>query len=48
MIHLKYKSLVSKEIIDYYLNKIKDDDDKKQKKDLLNTISKFDIRIRLC
>ena len=45
MVHLKYKSLVTKEIIDYYLSKIKDDDDKKQKKDFLSTISKFDIRI---
>ena len=45
MAHLKYKSLVTKEIIDYYLSKIKDDDDEKQKKDLINTVSKFDIRI---
>ena len=40
----KYQSLVTKEIIDYYLsNKIKDDE--KQKKDLINTVSKLDIRI---
>ena len=45
MAHLDYKSLVTKETIDYHLSKIKDDDDKKQKKDLLSTISKFDIRI---
>jgi hypothetical protein len=43
MVQLKYKSLVTKEIIDYYLFKIKDDE--KQKKDLLSTVSKFDIRI---
>jgi hypothetical protein len=43
MVQLKYKSLVTKEIIDYYLFKIKDYE--KQKKDLLSTVSKFDIRI---
>jgi hypothetical protein len=39
----KYKSLVTKEIIDYYLSKIKDNE--KQKKELISTVSKFDIRI---
>jgi hypothetical protein len=43
MVQLKYKSLVTKEIIDYYLSKIKDDE--KQKKNLISTVSKFDIRI---
>ena len=42
MVRLEYKSLVTKEIIDYYLSIIKDED---EKKDFLNTISKFDIRI---
>lgn len=35
--------MVTKEIIDYYLSKIKDGE--KQKKDLLRTISKFDVKI---
>ena len=39
----KYKSLVTKEIIDYYLSKMKDN--KNQKKDLMSTVSKFDKRI---
>ena len=43
MAHLEYKSLVTKETIDYYLSKIKNDE--KQKKNLLSTVSKFDIRI---
>jgi hypothetical protein len=43
MARLDYKSLVTKETINYYLSKIKDDE--KQKKDLMTTISKFDIRI---
>ena len=38
----KYKSLVTKETIDYYLSKIKDE---KTKTDLISTVSKFDIRI---
>jgi hypothetical protein len=42
MVKLKYKSLVTKETIDYYLSIIKDE---KQKKNLLSTLSKFDIRI---
>src|SRR5215211_5009100 len=42
MVKLEYKSLVTKEIIDYYLSIIKDED---EKKDFLSTISKFDIRI---
>ena len=42
MVRLEYESLVTKEIIDYYLSKIEDE---KQKKDLMTTISKFDIRI---
>ena len=42
MVRLEYKSLVTKEIIDYYLSIIKDE---KEKKDLMNTVSKFDIRI---
>jgi hypothetical protein len=42
MVRLEYKSLVTKETIDYYLSKIEDE---KQKKDLMTTISKFDIRI---
>ena len=43
MAPLEYKSLVTKETIDYYLSNIKDDE--KQKKDLISTVSKFDIRI---
>jgi hypothetical protein len=43
MVKLKYISLVTKEIIQHYLSIIKDDEN--QKKDLLNTVSKFDIRI---
>src|SRR5688500_17220334 len=42
MVRLEYKSLVTKETIDYYLSKIKDDEGKK---DLISTVSKFDIRI---
>ena len=42
MVRLEYKSLVTKEIIDHYLSIIKDERDKK---DFINTISKFDIRI---
>ena len=42
MVKLKYKSLVTKETIDYYLSIIKDED---EKKDFQSTISKFDIRI---
>ena len=42
MVKLKYKSLVTKETIDYYLSLINDED---EKKDLLSTVSKFDIRI---
>ena len=42
MVRLEYKSLVTKEIIDYYLSILKDEN---QKKDFLNTVSKFDIRI---
>jgi hypothetical protein len=45
MTRLEYKSLVTKDTIDYYLSKIKDDDDEKQKKDLISTVSKFDIKI---
>ena len=44
MVKLKYKSLVTKETIDYYLSIIKDEDEN-EKKDFLSTISKFDIRI---
>ena len=42
MVRLEYKSLVTKETIDYYLSIIKDE---REKKDFLNTVSKFDIRI---
>ena len=42
MVKLKYKSLVTNETINYYLSIIKDE---RKKKDLLSTISKFDIRI---
>jgi len=42
MVKLKYKSLVTKETIDYYLSIIKDED---EKEDFLSTVSKFDIRI---
>ena len=42
MVHLEYKSLVTNEIINHYLSIIKDE---KVKKDFINTISKFDIRI---
>ena len=41
MVKLKYKSLVTKEIIDYYLSIIKDE----KKEGFMSTISKFDIRI---
>ena len=30
MVHLEYKSLVTKEIIDYYLSRIKDEETKKR------------------
>jgi hypothetical protein len=42
MVKLKYKSLVTKETINYYLSIIKDEN---IKKDFLSTVSKFDIRI---
>ena len=42
MVRLEYKSLVTKEIIEHYLSIINDE---KVKKDFINTISKFDIRI---
>ena len=42
MVRLQYKSLVTKEIIDYYLSKLKDDD---EKKDFMAVISKVDIKI---
>ena len=42
MVRLEYKSLVTNEIINYYLSIIKDD---REKKDFINTISKFDIRL---
>jgi hypothetical protein len=42
MVRLEYKSLVTKEIIDHYLSIIKDE---REKKDFINIISKFDIRI---
>jgi hypothetical protein len=42
MAQLEYKSLVTKETIDYYLSKIKDNENQK---DLISTVSKFDIRI---
>ncbi len=42
MVRLEYKSLVTKETIDYYLSIIKDED---EKEDFLSTVSKFDIRI---
>jgi hypothetical protein len=42
VVRLEYKSLVTKEITDHYLSIIKDE---KVKKDFINTISKFDIRI---
>ena len=42
MVKLEYKSLVTKEIIDYYLSIIKDED---EKEDFRRTVSKFDIRI---
>ena len=42
MVRLEYKSLVTKEIIDHYLSLIKDEN---QRKNLMNTASKFDIRI---
>ena len=42
MVRLEYKSLVTKEIINHYLSIIKDE---REKKDFMNTISKFDIRI---
>ena len=38
----KYQSLVTKEIIDYSLSKLKDED---EKKDFMNVVSKLDIRI---
>jgi len=42
MVKLKYKSLVTKETIDYYLSVIKNEN---VKKNFQSTISKFDIRI---
>jgi hypothetical protein len=42
MVKLKYKSLVTKETIDYYLSIIKDED---ERIDLLSTVSKYEIRI---
>src|SRR5215203_3144229 len=42
MVKLKYKSLVTKETINYYLSIIKDEN---VKKDFQSTVSKFDIRI---
>ena len=42
MVRLQYESLVTKETIDYYLSKIENE---KAKKDLISTVSKFDIRI---
>ena len=42
MVRLEYKSLVTKEIINHYLSILKDES---VKKDFINTISKFDIRI---
>ena len=42
MVSLEYQSLTTKETIDYYLSKIKDN---KNQKDLISTVSKFDIRI---
>ena len=42
MVRPEYKSLVTKEIIDHYLSIIKDEN---QRKNLMNTASKFDIRI---
>jgi hypothetical protein len=44
MVRLEYKSLVTKETIDYYLSIIKDED---EKEDFLSTVSKFDIRISI-
>ena len=44
MIHLEYKSLVTKETIDHYLSIIKDE---KTKKNFMSTISKFDIKISI-
>ncbi len=41
MVRLEYKSLVTKENINYYLSIIKN---KRKKKDFINTISKFDIK----
>ena len=42
MVLLEYKSLVTNEIINHYLSIINDE---REKKDFINTISKFDIRI---
>ena len=42
MVHLEYKSLVTNETINHYLSIIKNE---KEKKDFMNIISKFDIRI---
>jgi hypothetical protein len=44
MVKLKYKSLVTKETIDYYLSIIKDE---REKTEFLNTVLKFDIRISI-
>lgn len=43
-VRLEYKSLVTKEIVDYYLSH-RINDDEKQRKVFLTTISKFDVRI---
>ena len=42
MVRLEYKSLVTNVIINYYLSIIKNE---KERKDFMNTIFKFDIRI---
>src|SRR5688500_15981982 len=44
MISLKYKSLIKKENIDYYLSIIKDES---TKKNFINIVSKFDVRISI-
>jgi hypothetical protein len=43
-VRLEYKSLVTKEIVDYYLSH-RINDDEKQRKVFLTTISKFEVRI---
>ena len=42
MVRLEYKSLVTKETINYYLSIIKNEN---VKKDFQSTVSKFDIKI---